>query len=296
MRKINERYVSDYLQYLRIKGDKINSIQKCQYLLNHYTRGLEKDLLAMTKEEVQLKLLEIMEKPLSIATYEGIKGYVKSLYYFLGYDASFIRTRRMPKQLDPSALLSEEEVIRMLKQTKHPRNRAIILLLWDTGIRTQELITMQVSSVDLQSYPPHISVNGKTGIRKIPIHSNTAEAISKYISAEPRFDDGALFIPYESWRTRKRLTADGVNKMLREAAAAAGINKKMSVYTFRHSVATRDAKYYTEPLMRAKFGWAKDSAMTSTYVHLSARDLDEAMQLADRRMPSNILFISENNA
>lgn len=294
MKKINEIYVDDYLRYLRVKGDKDVSIKKCKYLLKHYTDGLQKDMLKMTREEIQMRLLSIMEKPLSVATYEGIKSYVKSLYYFLGYDAGFIKTKRMPKQIDPSELITEEDISRLLIQVKHPRNRAIILLLWDTGIRTHELIGMTTKSVELNQHPSHISVNGKTGVRRIPIHMVTAKAIMQYMDSEPRLSDGSLFIPYEHWRKHKGITNDMVNKMLRQTAEAAGMTKKITVYTFRHSAATRDAKYYTEPLMRAKYGWAKDSAMASIYVHLSARDLDEAMFIADSRRPNNSLLFAED--
>ena len=65
--------------------------------------------------------------------------------------------------------------------------------------------------------------------------------------------------------------------MLKEVALRSGIRKDVNPHNFRHSRASYLANKLKEPQMRMFFGWAKDSDMTGTYVHLSGRDIDDAI-------------------
>jgi len=62
--------------------------------------------------------------------------------------------------------------------------------------------------------------------------------------------------------------------MLKKTAVKAGIKKHIYPHLFRHSAATRDARYLTESELRLKYGWSGDSQMAQVYVHLSDADLD----------------------
>lgn len=77
---------------------------------------------------------------------------------------------------------------------------------------------------------------------------------------------------YETWRDERIYAA--YLKYLREAAARAGIRKKVVPYTFRHSAATRDAKLgFNEVMLCKKYGWTIGSKMPQIYLHLSSSDL-----------------------
>ncbi len=61
----------------------------------------------------------------------------------------------------------------------------------------------------------------------------------------------------------------------------AGINKKIHPHLFRHSRATYMANYLTEAQMNQYFGWVQGSGMPAVYVHLSGRDVDDAILKAN---------------
>ena len=65
--------------------------------------------------------------------------------------------------------------------------------------------------------------------------------------------------------------------VLQRAAQRAGIKKKIHPHLFRHSRATYLAKHLTEAQMKEVFGWTQGSEMASIYVHLSGRDVDDAL-------------------
>lgn len=68
-----------------------------------------------------------------------------------------------------------------------------------------------------------------------------------------------------------------IRKMLSEVAKKTEVNKKVNPHNFRHSRATYLAKNLTEAQLNQYMGWVKGSDMPATYVHLSGRDLDEAI-------------------
>ena len=70
---------------------------------------------------------------------------------------------------------------------------------------------------------------------------------------------------------------NGLRKMLYNKFEAAGIDKKSNPHIFRHSRATDLARHLTEFQMNQRFGWVQGSDMPRTYVHLSGRDVGDAM-------------------
>jgi len=65
--------------------------------------------------------------------------------------------------------------------------------------------------------------------------------------------------------------------LLRRLFQRAGIRKSYNAHLFRHSRATHLANDLTEAQMKEVFGWTQGSQMAATYVHLSGRDVDNAM-------------------
>ena len=69
--------------------------------------------------------------------------------------------------------------------------------------------------------------------------------------------------------------------MLKIAAIRAGIKKRIYPHLFRHSRASYYANRLTEQQLKVFFGWTGDSKMAATYVHLSGRDIDNAILQAN---------------
>ena len=67
-----------------------------------------------------------------------------------------------------------------------------------------------------------------------------------------------------------------VRHQLQDTVRRAGIKKRINMNLFRHSAATKAAKYLTESQLRIRQGWASDSKMPSVYVHLINADVDNA--------------------
>ena len=156
---------------------------------------------------------------------------------------------------DPSALLelprtgmklpevlSVEEIDRMvasidLSAPAGHRNRAIIETMYGCGLRVSELVNMRLT--DIHRGEGFVTVTGKGNKQRlVPIGTVTLREIDNYMERRVMMpaiiDANILFLN----RRGRKLTRVMVFNIVRESAAAAGITKKISPHTLRHSFAT----------------------------------------------------------
>jgi len=148
---------------------------------------------------------------------------------------------KLPRSLPKP--LSVDDVVRLLAQPDRSaaglRDRAVLETLYGAGLRVSELVGVDVDDVDLEE--GSVRVLGKGGKeRDVPLGRYARDAITSYLTrvrpglARPR-SRSALFL---NRRNGGRLTRQGVTGILQQHAAAAGIAKKVSPHTLRHSFAT----------------------------------------------------------
>lgn len=73
------------------------------------------------------------------------------------------------------------------------------------------------------------------------------------------------------------MTYPGIKAVIDRTARAAGIRKRIYAHLFRHSRATALADKLTEAQLKEFFGWVQSSRQAATYVHLSGRNVDDAL-------------------
>lgn len=139
--------------------------------------------------------------------------------------------------------LSEEEVDRLLEapngmEPPDYRDRAMLELMYAAGLRVGELVGLDVKDVDLEGGAVRAFGKGSKE-RLVPVHPGAVEAVAAYLSqGRPKLAgplaDRALFLSARG----RRLTRQGFWLILRGRAVQAGIGKKLSPHTLRHSFAT----------------------------------------------------------
>lgn len=138
-------------------------------------------------------------------------------------------------------VLSGEEIELLLAQPditepKGCRDKAMLELLYATGIRASELINLDIGDINLRSGV--LYCRGNKGVRSIPVYPAAVVAVSDYIYrmrgliAGPESGD-ALFVNLNGGR----LTRQGFWKIVKGYAASAGITKEITPHTLRHSFA-----------------------------------------------------------
>ena len=138
-------------------------------------------------------------------------------------------------------ILTNAEVERLLEQPvlNHPkgfRDKAMLELLYATGIRVTELVEMNVSDVNLNLRM--VRCRSSRNERMIPLYPAAVQALDEYIKRiRPLMledDTEALFVNINGMR----LTRQGFWKIIKEYAKSANINKDITPQTIRHSFAS----------------------------------------------------------
>ena len=163
------------------------------------------------------------------------------------------------------------------------RDRAILELLYATGIRVSELTGLDIGDVDLAG--ALVKVMGKGGRERIvPMHPVAVRCLRAYLAdGRPRLDrgrsDSALFLN----RNGTRLTSGGVRRMLARYLQAVGSELNVTPHALRHTFATHlleggaDLRTVQELLGHIAL------STTQTYTHLSTKHLREVHKGAHPR-------------
>lgn len=216
-----ERYLKRFLEYSKISEPE----QISQDLVREYRLWLNRQSLKKNTQNYYLIALRNFLKYLA-------KRDVKTL------SADKIELGKQSER--QVVFLEENEVERLLDAPiAASRDRAILELLFSTGLRVSELCGLNRDSINLKS--GEFSVRGKGDkVRLVFLSDAARDALKNYL--EKRKDaDGALFIRQTKNPAKTdnlRLTARSVERLVKFYAAKAGLTKKITPHSLRHSFAT----------------------------------------------------------
>jgi integrase/recombinase XerD len=168
----------------------------------------------------------------------------------------------------PEEVLTEEEVEKLARAATSSRDKALVNVFYESGARPGELLNLKIKDVTFDELGAVILVSGKTGDRRIRLVA-AAPALAEWINSHPESSEPTAYV----WPISDRAVA----KVFKSLAARAKIKKRVMPYIFRHSRATHLATKLTEQQLKQLMGWTMGSSMAQVYVHLSGRDLDNAL-------------------
>lgn len=289
----------EFLEYLEIeKGRSLHTVTNYDRYLTRFLEYLKhNDPKKLTESEVREYRLWLNRQPGTKVgrNTETLKRktqnyYLIALRAFLKYirkkgleslNPERIELAKVPeRQID---LISPNELDRLMKgpdtnTLSGLRDKAILELLFSTGLRVSELCSLSQEDVDLSR--DEFSVRGKGDKVRVVFLSDTArEAIRAYLKARKDFDD-AMFIQYGKNAKRKdeknkelRLTPRSVQRIMKRYATIAGITRKVTPHVIRHSFAT-DLLSNGADLrsVQALLGHA-NIATTQVYTHVTDKHL-----------------------
>jgi site-specific recombinase XerD len=279
-KKLVERFVRDF----KAKGTGHSRLTKLVRNLAIIGEMLDKPFKNATTEDVKRVVHHYESSEYSVWTKHDVKCILKQFYKWLdGEDypkiVKWIKTTipHKEKPLVPeSALLTEDEVNKLIATADHPRNKAILAILGESGARIGEIGNLTIGQIKIDTSGAVLNVSGKTGRRRLRIISATAYLV-KWLDIHPDNTNpyAPLWVNIGTKDYHKQMTYEGIRKVLIETFQKADIKKRCNPYIFRHSRASQLARHLTEFQMNSYFGWIQGSRMPSLYVHISGKDLDE---------------------
>lgn len=206
----------------------------------------------------------------SISTHRQLVSGLKHFAYF--YPACAIDTEKihMPKKDKKlPVVLGIEEILKLIQSTKNLKHRAIIAMLYGSGLRIGELLNLKLSDFDFPRKQLHIR-NGKgRKARYATIAESLFPLLKNYHQTyRPKlyFIENPNGGPY---------SAESIRAFLKKGAKNAGITKAVTPHTLRHSYATHlleqgiDIRYIQELLGHSR------PETTMIYTHVTRKDLQE---------------------
>ena len=238
----------DYLKEKKNASESTVSSYRCdlkkleRYLKEH---GIE-DVQSVTPTNLNSYVLYLEKQGLSTATVSrnvaSMKAYFHYAYYNRKIEKDPTETIKAPHiEKKAPGILSMEETIRLLEQPsgstpKEQRDRAMLELLYATGVRVTELISMKLTDIHLSMN--YIICRDGEKERVIPFGENARKAIERYLSygrkellkeAESEY----LFVNCSG----KMMSRQGFWKLVKRYAQKAGIVADITPHTLRHSFA-----------------------------------------------------------
>jgi integrase len=269
--------------------DGLSKARQTKYfeLLKGIAEKLGKDLDKVSKSDIEWLVSEIEQANYSAWTKQSYKTALKKFYRWLhgmprGEYPDLVKWIKLGSKVNndklPEDLLTEEEVLKLIEATPHPRDKALIALLWDGGLRIGEVGTLRLKNVTFDNYGGVLIVRGKKGMRRVRTVWSVPY-LANWLESHPDRDnpEAPLWVKLGIEGDNGAMNYDGIRKQIITAAKKAGIKKRIHPHLFRHSRATYMAKYLTEAQMKEYFGWVQSSDMAAMYVHLSGRDVDDAI-------------------
>jgi len=246
--------LNDFKLYLKIeRGLALNSVE-------NYGRDIQKLILFLEEHEIKKSPITITDETIQQFIYEISKQVntrsqsriisgLRSFFDYLVFEnyrkdnpTTLLETPKIGRKLPDTLSIKEIDLLLNKIDLSHPqgeRNRAILETLYSCGLRVTELITLQIS--DLFFEEGFIRVIGKGDKQRfVPINVETQKYIVIYmnhirnhIKVQKGFED-TLFLN----RRGKQLTRNMIFLIIKALAEKAGVEKKVSPHTFRHSFAT----------------------------------------------------------
>ena len=279
----NEEWVQRFLQYLRIeKGVADNTIQSYRHDLAMYCSHLGKTAVVHAQPLHVSGFLKFLYgrklKPRSATrAFAAVRGLHKFLILEKATEENPTISIERPKWWKPLPnVLALEEVDRLLASPsadtpKGIRDRAMLEVLYATGLRVSELIGLKLEGVNTDA--GFVRCTGKgSKERLVPIGASAAEAVSAYLRARRvRTPTDYLFLNHRG----KKLSRMGFWKILRSYGLQAGIRKKLTPHVLRHSFATHLLEHGADlRAVQTMLGHSNIST-TEIYTHVMRERLKE---------------------
>lgn len=249
-----------FLEYLEIeRGRSVKTIENYGHYLDTFlTYAKVDDPKKLTEEMVREFRIHLNRQPGTKVggRMEPMKRKTQN-YYLIAVRAflKYLRKRGIeslnPERIELAKvpersldLITAAELDRLLKAPDLAtpvglRDRAILELLFSTGLRISELCGLSIDDVDLTR--DEFSVRGKGDkVRVVFLSGDAKQAIKEYLKSRKDLDD-ALFVQYgKNAKNAKelRLSVRAVQRMMKQCAAVAGITRKVTPHVIRHSFAT----------------------------------------------------------
>ena len=244
--------IENFIYFLEVeRGVSNNTVSSYRKDLEKFADFLGKsgkDVSVVTREDIVSFMMGLKDNGLNASSISRNLAALKTFWKFLVAEqvvkdnvAAIVETPRTWKNIPD--VLNREEVDRLLETPPNKgwmgiRDRAILELMYATGLRVSEVTELGMASVNLEA--GFVRCLGKGGKERIvPLGRVAEKAITRYMEkSRKKISSGSLDNHLFLSRLGKKISRQSLWKMIRKYTALAGIKKHITPHTLRHSFAT----------------------------------------------------------
>ena len=188
-----------------------------------------------------------------------------------------IRINKVDDSVTFEDLVTREEKNKLMKVCDNFRDKAIIDIVDDSGLRPHELLELQIKNIkqDKYGFVLLIKKTSKTGAREVRIIESST-TLAEWLNVHPSGHDieAPLFVNIGNTNYGKAYTYASANKMLKLLCKKAEI-RPLNLYLFRHTETTRRMDSLNEYDNKLRHGHTKNSTAHQKYIHPTAKNADK---------------------
>lgn len=278
----NKDLILEYAKHRELR-DNIGITRRAKYLfyLRVMADELKKDFDKADKKDIENLWYDIKNRDTQWGKHGKKRKLSKwSLCDYCTTLKSFYRWLETPELVDwlkpPKGEIHEltvhdiitwEDVITLSNAAMNPRDRALVQVLWDTGLRIEELLTLRIKSVERVNKGSAVKLHvekSKTK-RRSPLIVRSAPALLHWIDYHPRKNDKESPLWCKVIKPHSLMDYDTARKILRDLKTRSGLDKPINPHNFRKSSASFYSHFLSPSELKNRFGWNQSSRMLDIY-------------------------------
>lgn len=282
VKRMNDIYISDFLSYLEVEANySENTIRSYENDLNKFEEYYKKkDLLKITSKDIDKFIQTLNDLAPSTVSHN-----ISSLKTFYSYFLKLGRISANPTDgikspklgIHLPIYLTIDEINKLLDievtDAFSSRNKAILELMYATGLRISEIITLEFKNIDYEECIVRVMGKGSKE-RIVPINDYAIKYLKDYIdNYRPELVKNEINNYIFLNNHGRMLTRQGIFKMIKNYASIKGIKKTIGPHTLRHTFATHLLENGADLRVIQELLGHSDISTTQIYTHLTNETL-----------------------
>jgi integrase/recombinase XerD len=273
MTPLRKRYIDD----LRLKNFSSKTIKVYVHAVAKFARHFGRSPDQLSQQDLRDYLVHLLERGVARSTAVVVRNALRHLYTdTLGRPDYLEKLPRPKREQRLPVVLSRDEVQRLFATVTNLKQKALFMVAYDAGLRLSEIINLRIEDIDSERMVIRVRQGKGKKDRYARLTPGLLGLLREYWQA---YRPKSLLFPGAQPNKPYDLATPG--QLLKKACRKAGITKRVSMHTLRHSFATHLLEAGTNLRVIQQLLGHERIQTTCVYTHISLEELREAPSTMD---------------
>ncbi|MBP7708445.1 tyrosine-type recombinase/integrase [Candidatus Pacearchaeota archaeon] len=268
-----EKYVLKTTTELRLRGSSKRTIESYLFFIKPFLESIQ-DPVTVSLDQVKLYLADLIDKYSNKSRSLAVSSLRFLFKRVIDRPDIFVKLEVPKKEKKLPIVLSTDEVRNLIDAIEHQKSKLIVRFLYSSGLRVSELVNLTPKDLDFNQNIGWVRKGKGSKDRLFKIAESISKQLQKYLAKHP--ENKFVFSEEEPMSVRN------VQFIVTFAARKAGITKKVTPHTLRHSFATALLDAGENLLIIQQLLGHENLETTKIYTHISQDQLKNVKSPLDR--------------